>query len=558
MENTKNSSKKAVIYGRISTDETRQSIDRQANDLKRDAAIYGFEIVGVFNDQISGAKEAKTRPQFKKMMAFVESRNIKCIFITEISRLGRNNRDILNTLHDLHEVRKINLYIKDNGGFTLDEKGNVKPSIEFTINILAAVANQERKQLITRVNSGIRNKVRKGELVGRPPLGYVAENHQLIIKPEEAEKVKFVFNEFERLRSYRSVINSLIINDIQINKKSKKITTARIRNILTQKIYAGIKESMGVVTECPQIIDKEQFNRVQSLIKSRKTNHYHTNTKHLNPFKGVFKCGNCGSNLMIDEEKIRCHTTKAQYFNYTPKNKERIAISKQDVKLCPTIKADVIYSLFIDFVQNRINPEYIQKYRFEQITAIEGQQKSLMVSIEELEKDKAKADKDIEKQKELFRADIINIDELKSFIDGKKEQIKRIEDKGIAFNNQLSDLLKTLLKLRNSDNEHDFSAISTLTELQNFVNANITEITLKKADEQTAKEYAEKVYNHGLQVVYELKISGTLFSAHLLLSNRSTKYVEMLPDIQVKNETIIKGGTWFFADIKEFEKIDIS
>jgi DNA invertase Pin-like site-specific DNA recombinase len=554
MKNTNNSNKKAVIYGRISTDETRQSIDRQANDLERDAKIYGYEIAAIFNDQISGAKEAKERPQFQKMMAFIELNHIKCIFITEISRLGRNNRDILNTLHDLHEVRKINLYIKDNGGFTLDENGNIKPSIEFTINILAAVANQERKQLITRINSGIRNKARKGGILGRPPFGYDANNGKLIINEQQAEAVKFIFNEFERLRSYRGVSSSLILN----NYRPKKTTwsASLIIPILKNKAYTGKKTTCGNIAECPQIIDKEQFNRVQSIIENKKTIKTHINTKHINPLKGVFKCGNCGSNLILDAGIFICHRSKIKYFSYVPKNKAKKTITKEDVRYCASLSEKTIYSLIIHLINN-IDGDYILKYREQQLTALELERKAIEAKINDIRATISKIEKDYLKDYEAYREDMFTIKEIKQKKLNKDSLIEKRRGEINIYNDQISDINSTILKFRSAESE-EVQKITNVTELKNIVISNIIEIRAKKADEQTAKEYAEKVYNHGLQVCYDIDIKGITFGGRYLISNRSNKYVEQMPDIQVKNETIIKGGKWFFADVKEFEKVNIS
>ena len=68
-----------AIYCRVSTAD--QSCDRQERDLRAFAKRAGFEIVAVFKETASGAKN--DRAERNKVMALARARKIDAILVTE-------------------------------------------------------------------------------------------------------------------------------------------------------------------------------------------------------------------------------------------------------------------------------------------------------------------------------------------------------------------------------------------------------------------------------------------------------------------------------------------
>ena len=96
-----------AIYCRVSTSD--QSCDRQERDLRAFAKRAGFEIVAVFKETASGAKN--DRAERNKVMALARARKIDAILVTELSRWGRSTQDLVQTLDDLHGW-KVNVLAK--------------------------------------------------------------------------------------------------------------------------------------------------------------------------------------------------------------------------------------------------------------------------------------------------------------------------------------------------------------------------------------------------------------------------------------------------------------
>jgi putative DNA-invertase from lambdoid prophage Rac len=87
-----------AIYCRVSTDD--QSCDRQERDLRAFAERAGHQVVAVFKETVSGARNDRAEP--KKVIALAQARQIEAILVTELGRWGRSTQDLVQTLDDLH------------------------------------------------------------------------------------------------------------------------------------------------------------------------------------------------------------------------------------------------------------------------------------------------------------------------------------------------------------------------------------------------------------------------------------------------------------------------
>ena len=162
---------RAVIYCRVSTGE--QNCDRQERDLKEFADRARYEIVRVFSETASGAKD--DRPERKKVMALAQSRKISAVLVTEASRWSRSTIDLLGTLQDLNAwgISLVTL-----SGISLDLN---TPQGKLMAAILSAIAEFERDLIRERVKSGIAAARAKGQKFGRPRVSEsaIALVHQL-------------------------------------------------------------------------------------------------------------------------------------------------------------------------------------------------------------------------------------------------------------------------------------------------------------------------------------------------------------------------------------------
>ena len=204
---------KAVIYARVSSIGDRQSTTRQVADLTKFAKFKEYEIVRIFEEHASGGKKNSDRPILLKAIKFCIEMNIDTILVSELSRIGRNAFEVLDTINTLKE-HHINLYIEKEQFTLLDNNG--KPSIFAPIMIatLATCAELERENIAHRLNSGYNQYRANGGKVGRKP-GSVKSVEKL--KDEYREVIK----ELERGESIRRTakLHDVSISTVQRIKK---------------------------------------------------------------------------------------------------------------------------------------------------------------------------------------------------------------------------------------------------------------------------------------------------------------------------------------------------
>ena len=138
-------------YVRVSTKE--QNTDRQLEDMEKE----NIPKENIFVDKLSG--KDMERPQLKLLLDKVKKGDK--IVVDDITRLGRNMRDIVNLIDWLDKKEVYVVGLKENVD-TYSEYGKMM------INLLAALSEMERKNIRERQRQGIEIAKRKGKMTGRP------------------------------------------------------------------------------------------------------------------------------------------------------------------------------------------------------------------------------------------------------------------------------------------------------------------------------------------------------------------------------------------------------
>ena len=174
--------KKAVIYARVSSVGDRQSTDRQVEDLKRYITINDMDLVKVYEERMSGAKE--NRPVLTGCIEFCIENHINTLCVSEISRLGRSTKIVVNTIDELTKAG-VNVYIQNLPLCTLNADGQANPIAKMITAVLSSFAEIERDNIRYRLNSGRELAKVKGVKMGRK-VGSVKSKER---KQEEYGKV---------------------------------------------------------------------------------------------------------------------------------------------------------------------------------------------------------------------------------------------------------------------------------------------------------------------------------------------------------------------------------
>jgi len=191
-----------VLYCRVSTID--QKTDRQRVNEQ------DFNLV--VEDKCSGAVPFFEREGGIEIKKLIDEGILKSLSVWQIDRLGRDLRDIMNTIHYFSE-REITIYFVSQGLRTLDENGDENPISKMIISILGVVGEMERKQIRERQMEGIRIAKMKGAFQGRKT-GSNETTLQFLSKEKNKKALDYL------KKGYKSVEVSKL-TDLHINTVSK-------------------------------------------------------------------------------------------------------------------------------------------------------------------------------------------------------------------------------------------------------------------------------------------------------------------------------------------------
>jgi DNA invertase Pin-like site-specific DNA recombinase len=185
---------KAIIISRCSTNETKQDVTRQSEQL---ISLYGnqYQIVKEFSYYKSGTKNDEVNAE---ILEFAIQNGVKHIIALEISRISRKISSFALFLERCNE-NGINIIIDNFKLHTLLPNGTKNEMVQTMLSIAQTFCMMELSLIQTRLNSGRDKYIRDGGRLGRKE-GSIKDNAQLL--KEHADIVKF-------LRQGQSVRNTM-------------------------------------------------------------------------------------------------------------------------------------------------------------------------------------------------------------------------------------------------------------------------------------------------------------------------------------------------------------
>ena len=174
----------SVIYARVSSTGERQSTARQVADLTDYANRNGLEVVGVYEEHISGAKRNEERAVLTECIDYAVTNSVEVVLFSELSRCGRAVWEVLGTIRTLKD-NGINAYFQKEGLSLFGSDGKENPYLAVMVSVLGVCAQLERENLLFRLNSGKARFVANGGRLGRK-VGSVKSKER---KQEEYSKV---------------------------------------------------------------------------------------------------------------------------------------------------------------------------------------------------------------------------------------------------------------------------------------------------------------------------------------------------------------------------------
>jgi site-specific DNA recombinase len=286
------------IYARKSTDEAdRQllSIEAQIAELQEFAQKEQLQVIETLTESRT-AKEPG-RPMFNDMLRRIEAGEACGILAWHPDRLARNSVDGGKIIYlvDTGKIEALKF-----ATFWFDNT----PQGKFMLNIAFGQSKYYVDSLSENVKRGLRQKVRRGVLPGRAPLGYLNDkaNHTVVPDIQKFELVKQLFELYATgdysLKSVRDTLSQAGLT----SPSGKQLSISNTQSILQNPFYYGALKFNGELHEGVQepAITKQLFDSVQTIMlqkaKPIKENHFYA-------FRGLVKCGECGASITSERQK---------------------------------------------------------------------------------------------------------------------------------------------------------------------------------------------------------------------------------------------------------------
>ncbi len=266
---------RCAIYTRKSTEE---GLDQAFNslDAQREAcAAYirsqqheGWQELPARYDDGGFSGGSMERPALATLLDDIRAGRIDTVVVYKVDRLTRSLADFAKIV-ELFEGQGVSFV-------SVTQQFNTTSSMgRLTLNVLLSFAQFEREVTAERIRDKIAASRKKGMWMGGGvPVGYRAEDRQLVVDQDQAELVRRIFTLYLELGSVRAVQQVLEAEGIRTpHRKSKAgrehggrhFSRGNLYSILGNPVYIGRVRHRGEVFDGRHeaIVDRETWTRVQ-------------------------------------------------------------------------------------------------------------------------------------------------------------------------------------------------------------------------------------------------------------------------------------------------------
>jgi DNA invertase Pin-like site-specific DNA recombinase len=326
------------IYTRVST--AAQEEDGTSLDNQRETGIQKAEALGmipqIWNEGASSSSgdDLTSRPVITELMTKVNMGEVKHLFVWNTDRLSRN----------IETWGFIRLSLVKSGVTLHTPTGRMElndPQTNFMLGVLSEVSQYDNLLRAERFRSGKLRRIREGGWMGGPPpFGYTLSDSKLVVHPEEAEIVRFIFNCWNNLDSAETISTKLLSMGVLTRRGNTIWSRGSIEKLLTNTHYIGSytfrDKKTGEVINCicDSIIEPEVWTEKEKVRakRSRSTKERVRSKKQVHPYLllGMIQCGHCGS-LMSGQRK----SAQKSYYSCLKKSQTKFRDQKkQDFVPC--------------------------------------------------------------------------------------------------------------------------------------------------------------------------------------------------------------------------------
>ena len=151
---------RVALYCRVSTSTKDQTTENQLRELRSYCDRMEYEVVQVYEDEVSGAKSREKRPAYNEMCKDAFLKKFDVIIGWDVSRFGRSMKEFVSFLSDMDD-KGIGVIAVKNGLDTSSSSGRMM------MKLIGVLEEWNREMLVERTNAGLARTVANGTKLGR-------------------------------------------------------------------------------------------------------------------------------------------------------------------------------------------------------------------------------------------------------------------------------------------------------------------------------------------------------------------------------------------------------
>jgi len=378
---------RVTFYARVSSekDEQLNSLDNQISyysDFIKNNKNWTY-VEGYIDEGLSGMS-TKKRENFHKMVTDAENGKLDLIITKEITRFARNTLDSIKYTRLLLNGG-VGVFFQNDNINTLDEDS------ELRLTIMSGIAQDELRKLSSRIKFGHQQAIKNNVVLGNSRiLGYKKDNKKLVIKEEEAQMVRELFELYATNEYSMKQIEDIFWERGYRNNNGNKIAHSTMSNTISNPKYKGyyvgnkvkivdmftkkqkflppeewvmFKDETGDIV--PAIVSEELWDKANEVLqrRSKDVKSRQNQCNHANLMTGKLFCSHCGAAYYRRESKDKTGKVNSKWvcsgkINNGADSCPSFAIYEDEIK-------PVLYDVFRETsgeVENLIE-NYIEMYK---------------------------------------------------------------------------------------------------------------------------------------------------------------------------------------------------
>ncbi len=371
--------KTAVIYARYSSDsQTEQSIEGQLRVCNEYAKSHDILILDTYIDRaMTGTND--NRPDFQRMLKDSSRREWNYVLVYKFDRFSRNKYETA-----IHKKA-----LKDNGTKVVSATEFVPETPEGIIfeSMLEGYAEYYSAELSQKIRRGNNESRRKGNLTGgKIPYGYKNVDKKATIIPEEAEIIRYIYEQYSIDIYVKDIIAEL--HSKGLLHRGKPFYKNTVYGILANERYSGIYRIDGQVYDniYPQIVPTEIYEKVRKKVECNRNGKRSENIVYL--LKDKIKCGYCGKSI-IGENGTAKNGERKYYYTCCGRKKKTTDCHKS------AIRKEILENIVLDCVIEQIQKTNSLDFIVNGLMQVQEQQSQANVVLNLLNKEQRQTETSI-------------------------------------------------------------------------------------------------------------------------------------------------------------------